>query len=146
MNPTFQPHLTEIKVRGYHLDLYGHVNNARYLEFLEEARWGFTEERGLLEWVVKTGLAFVIVNINIDYRRPATMSETLSIETAMKKVGNRSSVIHQKVKLKGTETIIAEADVTFVMFDGKKGSAVVMEGELREHFEGAPTWPAATPA
>ena len=30
---------TDIRVRGYHLDLYGHVNNARYLEFLEEARW-----------------------------------------------------------------------------------------------------------
>ncbi|XLM23374.1 thioesterase, partial [Chromobacterium piscinae] len=32
-------HHTRIKVRGYHLDLFGHVNNARYLEFLEEARW-----------------------------------------------------------------------------------------------------------
>lgn len=30
---------TQIKVRGYHLDVYQHVNNARYLEFLEEARW-----------------------------------------------------------------------------------------------------------
>ncbi len=28
---------TQIKVRGYHLDVYQHVNNARYLEFLEEA-------------------------------------------------------------------------------------------------------------
>ncbi|EAO9459728.1 acyl-ACP thioesterase domain-containing protein, partial [Raoultella planticola] len=25
---------TQIKVRGYHLDVYQHVNNARYLEFL----------------------------------------------------------------------------------------------------------------
>lgn len=28
---------TQIHVRGYHLDGYGHVNNARYLEFLEES-------------------------------------------------------------------------------------------------------------
>ena len=33
---------TQIKVRGYHLDVYQHVNNARYLEFLEEARWDIT--------------------------------------------------------------------------------------------------------
>jgi thioesterase-3 len=32
------PHVTTIKIRGYHLDLNGHVNNARYLEFLEEGR------------------------------------------------------------------------------------------------------------
>ena len=31
---------TKIKVRGFHLDVYQHVNNARYLEFLEEARAG----------------------------------------------------------------------------------------------------------
>ena len=37
-------HLHNIKVRGFHTDLYGHVNNARYLEFLEEARWEFLEQ------------------------------------------------------------------------------------------------------
>lgn len=36
---------TQIKVRGYHLDVYQHVNNARYPEFLEEARWdGFGKQ------------------------------------------------------------------------------------------------------
>jgi thioesterase-3 len=37
--------ITHAKVRGYHLDLYGHVNNARYLEFLEEGRWSYYEKR-----------------------------------------------------------------------------------------------------
>ena len=37
---------TQIKVRGYHLDVYQHVNNARYLEFLEEARWDGLEKIG----------------------------------------------------------------------------------------------------
>ncbi|BBI61564.1 hypothetical protein HSBAA_28700 [Vreelandella sulfidaeris] len=31
----------QLRVRGYHLDGYGHVNNARYLEFMEEGRWDF---------------------------------------------------------------------------------------------------------
>ncbi len=42
-------HTTEIKIRGYHLDLYGHVNHARYLEFLEDARWGMMESGGSLD-------------------------------------------------------------------------------------------------
>lgn len=29
---------THINARGYHLDVYRHDNNARYLEFLEEVR------------------------------------------------------------------------------------------------------------
>jgi len=138
MTATPQPHFTDIKVRGYHLDLYGHVNNARYLEFLEEARWAFTESHGSLDDFTKAGLAFVIVNININYRRAALMGEELRIQTAIKKIGSRSAVIHQIVTLKGTETVIADADVTFVIFDSKKGSAVAMDGEVRRLFEGMP--------
>jgi len=37
-----KPSITEIKVRGYHMDFYGHINNARYLELLEEGRWSLS--------------------------------------------------------------------------------------------------------
>ena len=40
-------HQTVVRVRGYHLDVFQHVNNARYLEFLEEARWSYFEDTGL---------------------------------------------------------------------------------------------------
>lgn len=142
MSTAFQPHLTEIKVRGYHLDLYGHVNNARYLEFLEEARWGFTESYGSIEAFSDAGLAFVIVNVNINYRRAALMGEELVIETAMRKMGSRSAVIHQRVMLKGSDTVVADADVTFVVFSEKTGGAVAMEGEVKALFANLPVWPA----
>ncbi|HJV07466.1 MAG TPA: thioesterase family protein [Chromobacteriaceae bacterium] len=126
------PHLTHIKVRGYHLDLYGHVNNARYLEFLEEARWSFFEERGDLPWFLQSGLALVVVNININYRYPATMGDQLAIATSVKSISHRSAVMHQRVVLDGSDTVVAEADVTFVAFDGKQNKAVPLEGSLKE--------------
>lgn len=129
-------HSTSIKVRGYHLDLYSHVNNARYLEFLEEARWSFFEECADLPAFLSSGIALIVVNINIDYRYPATMNDQLVIETAVKSVGNRSAVIHQCVKLAGSDTVVAEADVTFVAFDGKQNKAVAIEGKLRELLTG----------
>ncbi len=128
-------HLTLIKVRGYHLDLYGHVNNARYLEFLEEARWGLFEERSDLGAFARRGYGFSVVNINIDYRRPALLGETLEVVTTLESVGARSGVIRQKVRLQGTETRVAEAAVTFVVVDGQTGKALPLEGELRELLE-----------
>ncbi|MCD4484492.1 acyl-CoA thioesterase [Chromobacterium vaccinii] len=128
-------HHTRIKVRGYHLDLFGHVNNARYLEFLEEARWNQFEEQGGLDWFLKSGLALAVVNINIDYRRPALMGEQLLIETGLKSIGNRSAVIHQRVLLEGADTVVAEADVTFVVFDAKQNKAVALEGQLKDMLE-----------
>ena len=51
-------HQIDIKVRGYHLDLYGHVNNARYLEFLEEARWAYFDDEADLVAYMHEGFAF----------------------------------------------------------------------------------------
>ncbi|MEK9712132.1 MAG: thioesterase family protein, partial [Thalassolituus sp.] len=39
----------QIRVRGYHLDVYQHVNNGRYMEFIEEARWAFMDETGFAD-------------------------------------------------------------------------------------------------
>jgi thioesterase-3 len=124
------PHLTQIKVRGYHLDIYQHVNNARYLEFLEEARWAYLEDCGDVEYFTSQRLAWVIVNININYRNAATNGQTLQIATQFSKIGGKSAVIHQVVTVAGTDTVVADADITFVCLDQRSGKAVAIEGEL----------------
>lgn len=128
-------HSIEIKVRGYHLDLFRHVNNARYLEFLEEARWSLLESRGNLELLEKRGYAFAVVNININYRRAAFMGEILQIATSVKTIGARSCVMRQLVTLQGADTVVADADVTFVIVDTHTDKAAPLEGELRAAME-----------
>ena len=128
-------HAIDIKVRGYHLDLYRHVNNARYLEFLEEARWSFLESKGNIDYLHERGYTFALVNININYRRPACMGEVLRIATSVKAIGTRSCVMHQLVTLKDTDTVIADADVTFVLVDIRTDKAAVLEGDLRAALE-----------
>lgn len=122
---------TNIKVRGYHLDLYGHVNNARYLEFLEEARWALMEDRPEVAGLHERGLSFVVVNINIDYRRPATNGDELVITSRLAHVGNRSMAFEQVVTLAGTSEIVAQAKVTFVLVDAATGRPVVIDDDLR---------------
>lgn len=94
------PHLTEIKVRGYHLDPYGHAHHSRYLEFLEEAAWRCIEKYGSIEVLVNAKLAFVIVNVSINYRRAATIGEELVRETAMRDIGTKSAMMRHVVKSK----------------------------------------------
>ncbi len=128
-------HQSTIKVRGFHLDIYQHVNNARYLEFLEEARWAMLEDRGELQWFHDHGLAFVIVNININYRAAATMGQTLVIDSWFSKVGQRSAVVSQEVHLEGSNTPVADAAITFVCLDQKTGKPAAIEGELKSYLE-----------
>ena len=96
-------HKHEIKVRGFHTDMFGHVNNARYLEFLEEARWELLEKHMNYNKWTQLGKAFIVVNINISYRNPAKLGDVLEIQSTIAKLGGKSGVVHQEVYLTGTE-------------------------------------------
>lgn len=125
--------VTPIRVRGYHLDGYGHVNNARYLEFLEEGRWDYFDARPTLFEVVKrSGVAFVAVNLNIDYRRAAVDGDDLEIVTRLAELGTRSARMHQDIRRVGDGKLVSSADVTFVLLDMHANKAVLVEGELRD--------------
>jgi Acyl-ACP thioesterase len=39
-------HEYDLLIRGHHLDTFGHVNNAKYLQILEEARWDVITRNG----------------------------------------------------------------------------------------------------
>ncbi len=123
--------LTEILTRGYHMDMYGHVNNARYLEFLEEDRWAQLEAHIDLDRWASEGLVFMVVNINVNYRKAVGPGERLQVVTSLHKLGNRSAVLKQEIRFKNSQEIAADALVTFVV-TGPDGSAVTIEGKVKE--------------
>ncbi len=127
-------YLTEIKVRGYHADFYGHVNNARFLEFFEEDRWARLENVIDLRQLAQKGYVFLVVNININYRQAVAVGQTVLVTTALEKIGNKSVALKQEIVFKETKEIAADAVVTFVIREAS-GKAAIMEGELRKEIE-----------
>ena len=127
-------HGTKIKVRGYHIDLYKHVNNARYLEFLEEARWAMLDDLVDREKWHSDGFGLSVVNINIDYRQTAKMGDCLEIYSNLNRIGNKSVVIEQKIVLSGGVKIVVEALVTFVVVDEKTGRAIPITDKIKSRL------------
>jgi len=109
----------EIKVRGFHCDMFGHVNNARYLEFLEETRWEWLNRLTSFDFFERKNMSFVVVSV------------TIEISVEMKQMSNRSATVHQRVVRKHDQKLIAEADVTFAMVDNTTMKSVPIDEELR---------------
>ena len=127
-------HIYPIKVRGFHCDLYQHVNNARYLEFLEEARWSYTEQAPELMNLESKGLAFIVAAISIEYKRPVGLGETVEVRSEMGSFESKRAVMHQQVYNQATGKIVADAKVSFAIIDLKTGRAVPMDEKLRSWF------------
>ena len=125
--------VSRIKVRGYHTDFYGHVNNARYLEFYEENRWAWLERAlDLRQWMEK-GLTFAVVNININYRQALVVGTTIEVRGRLERISGRSGTIRQEIINAGTGQVASDALVTFVIID-KNGRALDMRNEEVEEI------------
>lgn len=124
---------SEIKVRGYHLDMFRHVNNARYLEFLEEGRWAYFDKKPQFFYRLR-GVTFFVVNININYRRAASLGDMLDVQTHLSKIGNTSGVLHQEIYNTKTEELIVDADITFVIADSETQKPLNLKDQFSDVF------------
>ena len=126
--------MLEITVRSTHIDVMGHVNNAKYVEFLEWGRVDEVEKKGVDLWdMVKRGLGFAVVNLNIHYRKEAFVGDKLIVNTIFKELRNRKvGIIEQIITNKESNVVVCEAEVTFLIFDMHKHKSVTMPDDLRK--------------
>lgn len=129
--------IIQIKVRGYHLDVFQHVNNARYLEFLEEGRWAFFDEFGAGTDLMEQGLAWAVVNINIDFKAEGNFADVLEVHTQFAKLGNRSITMKQRILNAKSDVLVAEADVTYVCFSKEKKTAIPLPEDYKMKIQAA---------
>ncbi|MDG2454204.1 MAG: thioesterase family protein [Bacteroidia bacterium] len=126
---------TTLKIRGYHCDAYGHVNNARYLELLEEARWTFLEPALKEKFLDARNLLFVVVNINISYKKPLFPEQVVDIEITDVTYKNKSMVVRQIISDKHTKELASEAMVTFVLLNSKSGKPETITPDIVAKFD-----------
>ncbi|RLD13101.1 acyl-CoA thioesterase [candidate division KSB1 bacterium] len=127
---------TEFKVRTYECDLYGHVNNAVYLNYFEAARVEFLETIDLnLAKLKEIGFLLPIVRIEIDYKRPLFPGDIIEVTAEWVKRGVSSSIFKQNVIKKKTQELAASALVTWVATD-LKGKPVPIPEVILENAKG----------
>ena len=131
----------EFRVLGFHCDLYGHVNHARYLEFLEAARWEMLGEALELHTWHDRGRRFVIVRVDISYRAAATLGDELRVESWGGEIGKTSARVHQRIVRPADGAVVVEATITYVVLDAGTGRPLRLTGELAEGLGRMPTGP-----
>lgn len=122
---------TQIEVRGYELDSFGHVNHANYLHYLEFARWKMlASEDVTIETFKKWNRWPVIAAIEIQYLKPTFMGDILTVETTL--VDYKRSSMHISQVIKKGDLVVAQAKIRSVIVDADgRPAALPEEGEAR---------------
>ena len=123
-------HAQEVAFRD--LDAFGHVNNAVYLTYIENARIGYVREVLGIESL--EGLLLIVASVKIDFRSRANLGETLEIGSRTTRVGTKSFDVDHEVR--GPDArLVAVASTTLVTFDYRGDTTMPVPDLWRERIE-----------
>jgi YbgC/YbaW family acyl-CoA thioester hydrolase len=112
-----------------HLDSFGHVNNAVYLELFEEARWDFIHARGFgLEEIKKQQMGPVLLELNLRFKRELLNREWITITSSTPQEdpdGNKLISTLQQKMMKEDGKVAATLDLKVALMDMQKRKLVM---------------------
>jgi acyl-CoA thioester hydrolase len=124
----------ELTVTDEAIDAFGHVNNQRYIAWMQEVATAHSAANGWpMERYLATGAAWVVRSHFIEYLRPAFAGDALDIHTWASSLALREVV--RKYAFRRAGQILARADTTWVYVDIKSGRPKRIPEELLASFE-----------
>jgi YbgC/YbaW family acyl-CoA thioester hydrolase len=105
-----------ITVRGYELDSYGHVNNAVYLNYFEQARWEIFRQLELTDYFRQHNLLLVVTEMQVRYSLEAKLFDELVVRTGIKKEAPYLVFSHRMYR-SGSRMKVCSADVKTLLTD-----------------------------
>lgn len=109
-----------LTIRENHLDTFGHVNNAVYLQIFEEARWELITQNGYdLQKIKETGMGPTLLEVNIKFMRELKLRTPILVKTQLVKYEGKIMVLKQWMESEGGVKH-AEADFTIALFDTRQ--------------------------
>jgi len=130
----------EVPVRFRDLDGMGHVNNAVYFTYMEQAR---SEWYRSLMGITSVGeFDFILARAECDFKAPIGFGETVVIRATLTKIGDSSFRFTYELRSKDTNTLFATGESVQVCYDYKAGKPIPIPGPFRAKLEEEMTRPA----
>jgi len=119
-----------INVRFNDIDLIGHVNNAVFLTYFEEARWKFFEEIYGRENI--TNLNFIIASISINYESPIFPLDIPVVKMWISDIGRSSFRFNYRIESKDGSKLFATGNSVQVFYDYSENRPIKVPAEFLE--------------
>jgi acyl-CoA thioester hydrolase len=110
-------------------DGLGHVNNAVYVTWLEEARTRYVAERRGFTDI--HDVDFVLASTTIHFRSPVYFHEIVAVSLAPTRVGNKSWDLAYEGRAESDGRLVVEATTTQVQFDFRARISVPISAAWR---------------
>lgn len=109
--------ITQISIRYADLDAQGHLNNARYLTFAEQARMEYLQRLNLWDGKDFLALGLIVADAHIAFVAPGFLGQTVRVHAWVSHVGNKSLTFEYTLENSETFQLLATIETVMVCYD-----------------------------
>lgn len=118
------------------IDVYGHVNNGRYLTLMDLGRYDWFQRIGMTRVLLRERIKPVVGGASVEFRRELRPLQKVELHTCLAGFDERALYLEQRLVRGGTEH--ARGLLRLVL---KQGRRTVPPGEALAHIDGPVTPP-----
>lgn len=123
-----------IQVRYADIDPQWHVNNARFMTFLEQARTTYLIERGLFDGRSFFDIGVILADLHISYLAPISLGQPIRVGMRITRLGVKSIDIDYQIEDSTTGAVMACATTVVVAYDYHAGASRPVPDLWRERI------------
>ena len=121
----------KVQVRFKDLDVYGHVNESIYYQYMLQARWELLKNEFDKE-LLKT-LLIVVAHSECTYKQPITTEDFVYISVGLGDIGKKSFTLVYNIF--NADKLYAVGKTTLVCFDAKTSKTIEIPNWLKEKLQ-----------
>ena len=123
---------SKVNIRFSDLDLFGHVNNAVYLTYFEEARVAYFNEVVGYDYDWSTE-GVILARVEIDFVIPVHFKDEVFIRTKCCRMGNKSFDLAYEmfIVIEEKEIMLSSATSVMVMYNYKEKKSILVSEEWK---------------
>jgi len=123
---------TELKVRPDDIDMFNHVHNSKYFDYVLAARYEQMEKfyNMPMEEFLKSGFGWVVRTAYVDFKRPMILGDIAKVRTGILTINEKGCRVQFEIEIGRTNKISADGWFDYVMIDTSTGRASKVTDEM----------------
>lgn len=114
---------TELRVRPDDIDMFHHVHNSKYFDYVLAARYEQMDKfyNMPMESFLESGFGWVVRTAYVDYKRPLVMGDLIKIRTGILTINEKGCRVQFEIENVRSRKIAADGWFDYVMIDTSTG-------------------------
>lgn len=110
---------SELNVRPDDIDMFNHVHNSKYLDYVLAARYEQMDKFYGMSWedFAAQGYGWVVTKVTISFKRPLLMGDVMLIRTGIVEMNEKGCTVQFEIVNKKTGKVASDGLFDYVMID-----------------------------